>query len=85
MAGAHQVCLAHVLRDVQYAIDCGDSVVAPKIRDLLRWTIGIGRRRDTLRDTTLKHYLGKADPQPILMGGYFRSRSRSGGVSSSSS
>jgi transposase len=21
----HQVCLAHVLRDVQYAIDCGDS------------------------------------------------------------
>lgn len=32
----HQVCLAHVLRDVQYAIDCGDSVVAPKIRDHLR-------------------------------------------------
>lgn len=61
MAGAHQVCLAHVLRDVQYAIDCGDSVVAPKIRDLLRWTIGIGRRRDTLKDTTLEQYLGKAE------------------------
>lgn len=61
MAGAHQVCLAHVLRDVQYAIDCGDSVVAPKVRDLLRWTISIGRRRDTLKDTTLEQYLGKAE------------------------
>jgi hypothetical protein len=27
---AHQVCLAHVLRDVQYAIDYGDSIFAPK-------------------------------------------------------
>ena len=61
LAGAHQVCLAHVLRDVQYAIDCGDSVVAPKIRDLLRWTIGIGRRREALRDTTLAQYHAKAD------------------------
>lgn len=32
----HQVCLAHVLRDVQYAIDCGDTIFAPKIRDHLR-------------------------------------------------
>lgn len=61
MAGAHQVCLAHVLRDVQYAIDCGDTVVAPKIRDLLRWSIRIGRRRDTLRDTTLTQYHAKAE------------------------
>ena len=60
-AGAHQVCLAHVLRDVQYAIDCGDSVVAPKIRDLLRWTIRIGRRRGALRDTTRARYHAKAD------------------------
>ena len=61
LAGAHQVCLAHVLRDVQYAIDCGDSVVAPKIRDLLRWTIRIGRRRGELRDTTLAQYHAKAE------------------------
>ena len=61
MAGQHQVCLAHVLRDVQYAIDCGDSVVAPKIRDLLRWTIRIGRRRETLRDTTLAQYHAQAE------------------------
>ena len=60
LADAHQVCLAHVLRDVQYAIDCGDSVVAPKIRDLLRWTIRIGRRRDRL-SATLAQYHAKAE------------------------
>ena len=60
LAGAHRVCLAHGLRDVQYAIDCGDSVVAPKIRALLRWTIRIGRGRDGLRDTALAPYHAKA-------------------------
>lgn len=61
LADAHQVCLAHVLRDIQYAIDCGDSVFAPKIRDHLRWCIGVGRRRDTLKDTTLKAYAARAE------------------------
>ncbi len=63
LAGTHQVCLAHVLRDVQYAIDCGDSVTAPKIRDLLRRAIRIGRRRDELRDTTLAQYHARIDRQ----------------------
>lgn len=57
----HQVCLAHVLRDVQYAIDCGDTVCAPKIRDLLRWTIRIGKRRPSLKDSTLAAYAGQAE------------------------
>ena len=61
LADRHQVCLAHVLRDVQYAIDRGDEAFAPKLRDLLRWTIRIGRRRDELKDTTLTHYHAKAD------------------------
>ena len=61
LASAHQVCLAHVLRDVQYAIDCGNTVVAPKVRDLLRWTIRVGRRRHELRDTTLAQYHAKAE------------------------
>lgn len=61
LAGTHQVCLAHVLRDVQYAIDCGDTVIAPKIRDLLRWTIGIGKRRPELKDNTLAAYAAKAE------------------------
>jgi transposase len=61
MATAHQVCLAHVLRDVQYAIDCGDAVFAPALAKLLAWTIRVGRRRDDLKDSTLQQYRAKAD------------------------
>src|SRR5512134_1130637 len=61
LAPAHQVCLAHVLRDVQYAIDCGDTVFAPRLRELLRWAIRIGRRRDALRPTTLRAYHARAE------------------------
>jgi len=57
----HQVCLAHVLRDVQYAIDSGDTIFAPKIRDHLRWAIRVGKRRSELKDTTLACYAAKAD------------------------
>jgi transposase len=41
---------------VPYAIDCGDSVVAPKIRDHLRWAIRVGKRRPELKDSTLAAY-----------------------------
>jgi transposase len=52
---------ASVLRDVQYAIDCGDTIFAPTIRDHLRWAIGVGRRRHNLKDSTLVSYAAKAD------------------------
>ena len=58
---SHQVCLAHVLRDVQYAIDCGDNVFAPGIRDHLRWAIRVGKRRHELKDSTLAADAGKAE------------------------
>src|SRR5512147_3192944 len=61
LAGVHQVCLAHVLRDVQYAIDGGDTVFAPKLRDLLRWAIRIGRRREALRPTPLRQSHARAE------------------------
>lgn len=61
LADKHQVCLAHVLRDVQYAIDSGDQGFAPRLRDLLRWAIRIGKRRDTLADSTLAVYAAKAE------------------------
>lgn len=61
LAAEHQVCLAHVLRDVQWAIDCGDQDFAPKLRDHLRWAIRVGRRRESLQDSTLKFYAGKAE------------------------
>ena len=65
----HQVCLAHVLRDVQYAIDCGDGVVAPKIRNHLRWAIRVGKRRPELKDSTLATYAAKAERRlDVLLG-----------------
>ena len=52
----HQVCLAHLIRDVQYAIDSGDAVFAPGLKGLLKRACAIGRRRDALTDGTLKIY-----------------------------
>jgi transposase len=53
---AHQVCLAHLLRDVQYVIDAGDNVFAPKLRHLLGRACRIDRRKQQLADATLKTY-----------------------------
>lgn len=55
-AKEHQVCLAHLIRDVQYAIDEGDRVFAPGVKSLLQRACGIGRRRAELKDATLKSY-----------------------------
>ena len=52
-AEQHQVCLAHLLRDVQYAIDAGDTLLAPGLKELLKHACEIGRRRPILADTTL--------------------------------
>lgn len=55
----HQVCLAHLLRDIQYAIDCGDDVFAPGIQTLLNRAIRIGRRRQHRADATLVNSLSR--------------------------
>lgn len=52
----HQVCLAHLIRDVQYAIDAGDEVLAPAVMALFGRAIRIGRRRPQLADATLVAY-----------------------------
>ena len=49
----HQVCLAHLIRDAQYAIDGGDTVFAPGFKGLLKRACAIGRRRHHLADMTL--------------------------------
>jgi transposase len=51
-----QLCLAHLLRDVQYAIDEGDTVFAPALKTLLLRAVAIGRRRESLKDSTLAQY-----------------------------
>jgi len=56
-----QICLAHLLRDAKYAIEDGDTVFAPGFRRLLLWAVAIGKRRDTLKDTTLAQYQADLD------------------------
>jgi len=51
-----QVCLAHQLRDCQYAVDAGDSVFAPRMKRVLLRAIAIHKRRGTLAQSTLYNY-----------------------------
>lgn len=55
-AAAHQFCLAHLIRDAQYAIDAGDTVFAPGFKRFLQRACAIGRRRPQLSDATIKTY-----------------------------
>ena len=56
-----QMCLAHLLRDAQYAINCGDDGFSAALKRLLLRAVAIGRRRDKLRDTTLGQYRADLD------------------------
>lgn len=56
-----QMCLAHLLRDAQYAVDCGDGGFSAALKRLLLRAVAIGRRRDRLRDTTLGQYRADLD------------------------
>ena len=56
-----QVCLAHQLRDCQYAIDAGDGIFAPRMKALLLRAVVLARRRATLAESTRRSYLRKLD------------------------
>jgi transposase len=51
-----QVCLAHQLRDCQYAIDAGDIVFAPRMKAVLLRAVILARRRHTLAESTRWEY-----------------------------
>lgn len=51
-----QVCLAHQLRDCQYAIDAGDDLFAPRMKRLFLKAIALQRRRHTLATSTVEQY-----------------------------
>src|SRR3954453_23429943 len=54
----HQACLAHILRDAQYALDSGDTVLAGRVIPLLCRAIRLWRNRERL----MRHYgLGVLD------------------------
>jgi transposase len=52
-AEEHQFCLAHLIRDAQYAIDHGDTIFAPDLKALLQDACAVGRRRPDLADATI--------------------------------
>ena len=62
-AEAHQYCLAHLIRDAQYAIDAGDSVFAPAFKAFLKDACAVGRRRPDLADATIKAHARRLQRQ----------------------
>jgi transposase len=60
---ANQVCLAHLLRDTEYALEAGDLTFAPGLRRLLQRACAIGRRRPVLADATLRTYHYQLDAE----------------------
>jgi transposase len=51
-----QVCLAHQVRDCQFAIDAGDAMFAPRMKAVFLRAFTIHKRRDTLAASTLYQY-----------------------------
>lgn len=60
-AAEWQICLAHQLRDCQYAIEAGDAVFAPRMKRLVLRAFAIARRRESLADSTLRAYKGRLE------------------------
>jgi transposase len=56
-----QICLAHQLRDCQYAIDAGDAVFAPRMKRLLLRAVVLARRRKRLAESTRRTYQRRLD------------------------
>ena len=55
-ADAWQVCLAHQLRDLRYAIEAGDTVFAPRLKALVLRAVLLARRRFELKASTRWEY-----------------------------
>ncbi len=51
-----QVCLAHQLRDCQFAIEAGDAIFAPRMKALFLRAFALARRRHRLAETTRRQY-----------------------------
>ncbi len=60
-AEAWQVCLAHQLRDCQFALDAGDAIFAPRMKALLLRAVVLARRHRTLAGSTRREYRRRLD------------------------
>jgi transposase len=58
-AKEHQYCLAHLIRDAQYAVDAGDECFAPGLICLFKRACRLGRKRDQFTDRQLAAYYKK--------------------------
>jgi transposase len=56
-----QICLAHQLRDCQYAIEAGDAAFAPRMKRLLLRAFVIAKRRKALAAATRKSYKARLE------------------------
>ena len=56
-----QICLAHQLRDCQYAIEAGDEIFAPRMKTLLLRAVVLARRRTELAESTRRSYQQRLD------------------------
>jgi transposase len=56
-----QICLAHQLRDCQFAIDAGDTIFAPRMKLLLLRAFVLARRRRHLAGSTRRQYRQRLD------------------------
>ena len=56
-----QICLAHQLRDCEFAIEAGDTVFAPRMKILLLRAVVLARRRKILAASTRQSYRRRLD------------------------
>jgi len=56
-----QICLAHQLRDCQFAIEAGDSIFAPRMKMLLLRAFVLARRRHHLAESSRRQYRRRLD------------------------
>lgn len=56
-----QICLAHQLRDCQFAIEAGDAIFAPRMKLLLLRAFAFSRRRHRLAESTRRSYRQRLD------------------------
>ncbi len=58
-----QICLAHQLRDCQFAIEAGDAIFAPRMKALLLRAFVLARRRLHLAESTRRQYRQRLERQ----------------------
>ena len=56
-----QICLAHQLRDCQFAIEAGDTIFASRMKMLLLRAFAFSRRRHRLAESTRRSYRQRLD------------------------